>query len=138
MQDTGVSTGERIVFIQLFFVTNGVEDDKKVPIFLSIIGSKTYSLPWSLVAPTLPKDKSFAQLVDMFKSQFEPKPVVIAERFHFHKHSQAMGESIAEYLAKLRHLSTHCSFGDYLEEALHDHLVCGICSESPEEIASRS
>ena len=30
--------------IQLFFLANGVEDDKKVPVFLSVVGSKTYSL----------------------------------------------------------------------------------------------
>ena len=37
---------------------------------------------------------------------------------------------MAKYLAELRQLSIHCSFGDYLEEALCDHLVCGIYSES--------
>ena len=41
-----------------------------------------------------------------------------------------MGESIAEYLVELRHFLTHCSFGDFLEQALHDHLVCGIRCES--------
>ena len=30
--------------VQLFFLANGVEDDKKVPVFLSVVGSKTYSL----------------------------------------------------------------------------------------------
>ena len=38
--------------VQLFFLTNEVEDDKKVPIFLSVVGSKTYSLLRNLVAPT--------------------------------------------------------------------------------------
>ena len=116
--------------VQLFFLANGVEDDKKVPIFLSVVGSKTYSLLHNLVATALPQDKTLVQLVAILKSHFEPKPVIIAERFHFHRRSQTVGESIAEYLAELRRLSTHCSFGDYLEEALRDRLVCGIHSES--------
>ena len=78
----------------------------------------------------LPQEKSFADLVETLKRHFEPKPVVIAERFHFHRRSQAVGESIADYLAELRRLSTHCAFGDYLDEALRDRLVCGLHSES--------
>ena len=116
--------------VQLFFIANGVEDDKKVPVFLSVVGSKTYSVLRNLVAPTLPQEKTLAQLVVILKSHFEPKPVIIAERFHFDKHSQAMGESIMEYLAELRCLSAHCSFGDHLEETLRDRLVCGLRSEN--------
>ena len=115
--------------VQLFFLANGVEDDKRVLIFLSVVGSKTYSVLRNLVAPTLPQEKTFAHLVTILKSHFEPKPVIIAESFHFHRRSQAMGESITEYLAELRHLSVHCSFGDRLEETLHDRLVCGLRSK---------
>jgi len=35
---------------------------------------------------------------------------------------------IAEYVAELRSLAAHCDFGDYLEEALRDRLVCGLCN----------
>ncbi len=66
----------------------------------------------------------------MLRMHFEPKPVVIAERFHFHCHNQAVGESISTYLAEPRRLSTHCAFGDYLKQALRDQQVCGIRSES--------
>ena len=116
--------------VQLFFIANDVADAKKVAVFLSVVGSKTYSLLRSLVAPALPQEKSFAELVETLRRHFEPKPVVIAERFHFHRRSQAVGESIADYLAELRRLSAHCEFKDYLDEALRDRLVCGLRSES--------
>ena len=29
-------------------------------------------------------------------------------------------------MAELRHLVTHCQFGEYFDEALRDRLVCGI------------
>ena len=35
---------------------------------------------------------------------------------------------MAEYVAELRRLATHCQFGNYLDEALRDRLVCGICN----------
>ncbi len=57
-------------------------------------------------------------------------PVVITERFHFHRRNQTTGESVAEFLAVLRHLATHCQFRGYVEEALRDRLVCGLRNES--------
>ena len=107
------------------FTANAIPDDKKVAVFLTAIRSQTYSLVISLVAPTMPQDNSLADLVDVLKRHFEPKPLVIAERFHFHKRAQAVGESIAEYMAELRRLTTHCNYRDHLEEALRDRLVCG-------------
>ena len=63
-------------------------------------------------------------------SHFQTKKIVIAERFHFHRRNQAAGETIADYVAELRRLSTHCEFGDYLEDALRDRLVCGLRDEA--------
>ncbi len=116
--------------VELFFVANDVAEGKKVAVFLSVIGSRTYSLLRNLLVPELPQSQTYAAIVTALRTHFEPKPVVIAERFHFHRRDQAVGESISTYLAELRRLSTHCAFGDYLEQALRDRLVCGIRSES--------
>ena len=35
-------------------------------------------------------------------------------------------ESVAAYLAELKTLSEHCSFGDSLDDMLRDRIVCGI------------
>ena len=112
--------------VKPFFTANGVENDKKVAVFLTIVGSKTYSLLRNLRSPTLPQDNTFDELEDALQKHFEPKPLVIAERFHFHKRAQAAGKSIADYMAELRKLSIHCEFQAYLDEALRDRLVCGI------------
>ncbi len=48
---------------QLFFEANNVADEKKVAVFLSAIGSKTYALLRNLLAPTLLRAKTFHQLV---------------------------------------------------------------------------
>ena len=115
--------------VGLFFTANEVPEAKKVPVFLSVLGSKTYSVLRTLVAPTIPQDKSFADLVSVLKKHFDPKPLVIVERFQFHQHAQNIGESIADYVAELRRFTVHCQYGTHLKEALRDRLVCGIRNE---------
>ena len=110
----------------LHFEANGISEEKQLPVFLSSIGGKTYGLLRNLLAPTLPKDKSLAQVIAILGKHFDPKPAVIAE---FHKRDQLPGELLADYIAELRRLTTHCAFGEYLEDALRDRLVCGLCSE---------
>ena len=34
---------------------------------------------------------------------------------------------VADYVAELQRLSKTCNFGDYLETALRDQVVCGLC-----------
>ena len=80
----------------------------------------------NLLAPTLPKDKSFNEMVDALKKHSEPKVLVIAEQFKFHSQGQAVGESVAQYIAELRRLATHCKFDAHLDEALRDHSCAGV------------
>ena len=114
----------------LFIQANGVADEKKVPVFLSVLGGKTYSLLRNLLSPALPKDKTFAELVTELKSHFEPKKVVIVERFNFYRRNQQVGETIATYVAELRRLATDCAFNAHLNDALRDKFVCGLRSEA--------
>jgi hypothetical protein len=115
---------------QIFFTANGVEDAKKTAVFLSIVGAKTYGLLRNLFTPTLPQEKSLDDITKALKAHFEPKPLVIAQRFHFHRRNQLGNESIAEYVAELRKMSTFCEFGDQLDNALRDRLVCGLKSDA--------
>ena len=78
------------------------------------------------MAPEKPADKSFDKLKTLLITHYEPKPTVIAEQFNFNQRNQHSGETVAEYVAELCHLATHCEFGLYLLEALHDRFVYGI------------
>ena len=115
---------------QLFFEANDIAAGKQTAVFLSAIGTKTYQLLRDLMAPTLPKEKSFEDIVGVLKEHFQPKPLVIAERFYFHRSQQGVGESIADFVAGLRRRATHCEFGGYLDESLRDRFVCGVRSEA--------
>ena len=68
-------------------------------IFLSLIGAKTYGLLRDLIAPAKPKEKSLAELTKTLRTHFEPRPLIIAERFHFNQRNQLPNESIADYMA---------------------------------------
>ena len=67
--------------IEVFFRANDIAADKQVPVFLSVVGGKTYSLLRDLTAQEKPQDKTLAQLFETLKSHFQPKPLAIAERF---------------------------------------------------------
>ena len=87
--------------LEMYFLANDVEEEKKVPLLLSHIGAKTYGLLRSLAAPSAPKEKTFKDLEKILKDHFEPTPSVIAERYRFHRRDQAVGESIGDYVAEL-------------------------------------
>ena len=101
--------------VEVFFTANDIGDNNQVAV-LSVVGGKTFSLLRDLLAPDKPQDKTLAVLFDTLKRHFEPKPLVIAERFYFRNRNQGPKESVAEYVAELRRLATHCEFGDYLNE----------------------
>ena len=94
-----------------------------------------YSTLRDLLAPANPVTVavSFADISATLKSHYEPKSLVIVERFHFHKREQAAGESIAEYIAELRRLAAKCAFAGHLDEALRDRFVCGLKSEATQK-----
>ena len=115
--------------VELYFIASGTKEEAKVPLFLTIVGRENYTLLRDLLAPKKPSAQSLEVLFQTLVSHFEPKKVVIAERFHFHRRNQGPTETVAEYIAELRHLATHCKFGDYLNDALRDRLVCGLRNE---------
>ena len=109
-----------------YFVANGIADAaKKRAILLTACGPTTYQLMRDLLAPTLPSEKSFKDLVKLVKDHQQPTPSFIVQRFHFFTRMQQPGESINDYLAQLRKLAQHCRFGDTLNDMLRDRLVCG-------------
>ena len=88
------SVSAHVERVELFFSANGIEENKTVPIFLTSVGSKMYGTLRNLLAPANPKDKSFVDIVAALKGHFEPKPLIIAERFHFHRRNQGSGSPL--------------------------------------------
>lgn len=112
--------------LEMFFAVNNVPNEKKTASLLTFIGGKMYAL----LTPTKPTELSFTEIVEIMGRHSTPKPIVIAERYKFHRCNQVEGQSIPEFLARWKKLAETCKFGGYCGEALRDRLVCGITSQT--------
>ena len=84
---------------EMFFVVNNVPEDKKAASLLTLMGGKTYALLKRLTTPTKPTETPFKDIVEVMGRHLTPKPLVIAERYKFHKCNQEEGQSIREIFA---------------------------------------
>ncbi|MCG8032935.1 MAG: DDE-type integrase/transposase/recombinase [Candidatus Thiodiazotropha taylori] len=116
--------------LEEYFAVNEIANEKKVSALLTLLGGKTYSLLRNLTAPDRPSTKSYDDLTALLKNHLSPKPLIIAERFRFHKRNQHDGETVTQYLAELRKLAEYCNFGTNLNDSLRDRFVCGLRAEN--------
>ena len=137
--------------LEQYFLANGIKgvrdgseegltNTRKVAIFLTLTGPRTYSLLRDLVDQTKPAEKSYKVLVDSLAAHFTPKPLMIAERFKFQQRTQRADESVTEYMAQLRRMTEHCKFEDQLDDTLRDRFVSGInsqCNHSEKVVIAR-
>ena len=108
-----------------YLLANDIEDENTmVSVFLTIIGSKTYKLLRNLVAPGKPADLKYQELVEILGKHFNPAPLLIAKRFHFHNQNQNEAEGVADYAAVLKKYAERCQFDSFIEQALRDRFVC--------------
>lgn len=83
--------------LEEYFAVNEIGNNKKVSALLTLLGGKTYSLLRNLTAPDKPSTKTYEDLVTLLRNHLTPKPLIIAERFRFHKRSQHDGETVTQY-----------------------------------------
>ena len=108
-----------------YFSANDINDEKKqAAIFLTVIGSETYSLLKHLLASDKLTGKPVKALSDVLKIHLNLKPIEIAERYKFYLRGQLEGESLKQYIAELRKLAEHCNFNAFFEEALDMYAAC--------------
>ena len=116
--------------LDAYLLANDITQDKHPAVLLSSIGPKPYNVLRSLTAPDLPSTKSYEQLCDILTSHYCPRPLEIMERFKFHKCNQGAGESVADFITRIKRLSEFCNFGQVLSITLRDRFVCGLNNES--------
>ena len=113
-----------------YLLANDVADDKTVATFFTVIGGTSYKLLTDLLSPAKPSTKDLDTLKKTLADHFSPAPLVIAERYRFHKRDQQPGEAVNSYVAELRRLARNCASGDNLDITLRDHFVCGLRSQT--------
>lgn len=60
---------------------NEISADKKVDVFLSVLGPTEYGLLKNLIAPNKVLDATYKDITSALSPHFKPKPILIAERF---------------------------------------------------------
>ena len=83
----------------IYFKANDIFQEKQVPVFFSVIWGKVFSLLCDLLSPKKMDEKSLDNMAETMRSHFDPKPLVISDRFYFHTRSQTVAETIAKYVA---------------------------------------
>lgn len=53
--------------VDLYFSANAIEDDRKVVLFLTVIGPKSFNVLSNLLAPKKPKTKTFATKLEHYQ-----------------------------------------------------------------------
>lgn len=111
---------------EAYLAANDIDDDRKVNVFLAVIGPDAYKLLKNLCDPHNPNTRTFTALSQLLQGHYEPAPIVIAERHKFWTATQGESESVSEFVARLKKLASTCSFGEFLLQALRDRLVSGL------------
>ena len=123
--------------LEQYFVENGIQENtKKVAVLQCVIGEKPYELVHNLLAPAKPASKKYQEIVDAITEHLQPKLLIIAERFKFHKRNKASSKTVFLYLAELRRLADKCEFEGYLDEALCNRFFVWILQQSYPKNAS--
>jgi len=112
--DRGEEWTTYIERLEQFFVANKIiEGQQKRAVLLTVIGSEAYGLLWNLLSPAKPAEKEFNEKVQVMQNHLNPRLLIIAERFKFHRRNQGENESVAQYVVELCKLSERCDFSDY-------------------------
>lgn len=109
-----------------FMVGNAIPQSRMKDVFLNLLGPEGDALVTSLCAPGLPGDQSCEQLVLLMNTHLQPKPSTITERYKFNMCEQSEGQTVSEYSANLKRLSTYCDYGINLNDVIRNIFVCGL------------
>ena len=100
--------------------------------FLTSISPEVYTTLKCLIQPQKLNAQSYEQLKEVLINHLAPKPTVLTERFKFAKSTQKSGESLSEYLARLKSIAVKCEFDDY-NIRIRDQFVFGLCERDAVE-----
>lgn len=104
--------------LKQFFLINDIQDAGKTPLFITIAGPDIYEILMSLTVPDLPSTKPFDELMKLLRNHFTPKKNKRAERYKFYKAVQEEGESLNEFIVRLKSLSQTCRFGEFMDDVV--------------------
>ncbi|XP_059045641.1 uncharacterized protein LOC131841334 [Achroia grisella] len=99
---------------------------KRRALLLTALVEDTYRVARDIIFPTPLESEEYKYLLEKLDTHFSSRKSTFAERYQFYKAEQRLGEDLAEWAARVRHLAQYCGFKTELETALRDRFVLGL------------
>ena len=115
------------LFIELTMTKSS--DKEKCSAFLYVIGQAGRDI-YNTMTLTEEETSKIDVLFAKFEAYCKPKRNVTIERYRFNTRTQARGETINQYVTKLRLIAKNCKFGNLENELIRDRIVCGTLSDN--------
>ena len=73
--------------VEQFFKANKItEDDQKVAILITSVGSRKYQELRDTVSPKKPSELSYKEINEAMSKRYNPKGTIVLQRYQFHTH----------------------------------------------------
>lgn len=128
--------------VEIFFARHSVPAEKQPAIFLDSVDLEIYKFIRESIFPLKPIESSMEKIFEVLDEHFKVIVNVRAERFKLGKVQQEPGESLTDFVVRLREASSRCDYGSFIElkdkaeqarlkllakeDALVDHFVMGL------------
>ena len=109
--------------VENYLVANDIPGERRIPVFLALLGQKAYSTLVDLCLPDKPSKLKIEQLKEIMDRHYGPKVNLLAARTMFRSTVQREGQSVSDFLGPLRHAAIMCKFGNQLVENLRDQFI---------------
>jgi hypothetical protein len=112
--------------VEIFFKANTItQNDRKLNILLTVMGSQNYKLLRNSLYPAKPETTSWKVVNEHLKKIHEPSVHFMVERAKFLERVQLQGEPMSTFMAELKGLAEYCKF-DNLDQALVSQTIAGM------------
>lgn len=112
-----------------FLLREKIAEGDKTMWLITVISSEPCEVLMNLTSPKEAETVAFEEIMQILGNHYGPKTNKRSERFKFYKALQDNGETISDYIVRIRMLSQTCEFGTFLDEALSDKLITGLRNE---------
>ncbi|CAG4992790.1 unnamed protein product [Colias eurytheme] len=118
--------------LEAWFDIHNLNAASRTKYLIAVVGAETLDLIIDLCYPKKPEDLNFDEIVKKVRNHLIPKKCEIAERMSFRACKQEAGQSLNDFMARLKQMARNCNFEGtkYLEENLRDQFVYGIRSDT--------
>ena len=109
-----------------WIIVNDIPLEKKTRLLLAVIGSKTYGILKTISAGVDVSKLSAEEINKILREHYDPKPIIVSERYKFWTTKQFIGESIIEFSLRIQKQNRSCEFETFEDQALRDVFLVGM------------